>query len=529
MDLFPETIIKGIMRHCIGPKVQDLYMWKPKLFWLKITRRWTQIGRRYVYSEAFLECYVASSRALNNMHMRALDGAPIDRKWVSNIDLIASSGFTDLVCKLGLKLATAMAPADFYRTVADILTQHASEWSGVGHVAIEMTRQFDQEVESDGATDVCRRFAQIVGGVQRVEAGCDSRAHTRMVCRLIEMYVGQLSSLKLLDPVWFDIPSFEPTLRTLTLTLSSPEVQRVPRVFAASLEHLTVHCLPRHFSWSHFTQSNSDDSDTVCFEQLVELRLNFAQDPEGSRALDMCQEVELSFPKLKQLVVSGSIVDSCNTLLARTYTAPIEHVVFGGSVGGVAMLAHASFDTIDKLLVEVIAVGESDVDAFYDATNRLYGEIAIGNDAALSIGPMLYALEVQRLAWPRLTRLVLQHPVEFYDVVDLIEALPALKSLELVQMRLDRLEDDDEVVRFGERLEEDTAPFGAPITVLHIDEVAGECPFNVAAGAVQFLMIRMPRLKQLVVDEYLDEYLEMFADEYGDEIPHLADISILGA
>ncbi|KAJ1851819.1 hypothetical protein LPJ73_002954 [Coemansia sp. RSA 2703] len=528
MDLFPETIIKGIVRHCVGPKVQCLYMWKPKLLWLQITRRWTQIGRRYVYSEAFLECYMASSRALNNIHMRALDGAPTDRKWVSNIDLIASSGFNDLVSKLGLKLATAMAPVDFYRAVTDILTQHTSKWPAINHVAVDMTRQFDQEMESSGMADVCQSFSQILEGVQQVEAGCDSLAHTRMVCGLIAMYVGQLSSLKLLDPMWFDIPSFEPTLRTLTVALGSSEIQRVPLVFAASLEHLTVHCLPRHFSWSHFTNNESNDGDTICFEQLVELRLNFMLDTENPGTLEMCKEVELSFPKLKQLVISGCIVESCNSLLAHTYPSSIENVVFGGSVGGVAMLARASFDTIDNLLVEVVSVAETDADEFYEATNRLYCDVAIGHEAALSIGPMAFKLDMHRLMWPRLTDLVLQQPVEFYDVVELIEALPALKSIEIAQMRLERFEDESEVVRFGERLGEDTEPFGAPVTKLHIAEVACECPFQVAAGAVQFLMIKMPRLQQLVIDEYLDEYLEMFADEYCDEIPHLAEINIFG-
>ncbi|KAJ1880634.1 hypothetical protein LPJ57_002127 [Coemansia sp. RSA 486] len=530
MASLSEDIVRGVLRHSVGPAVKDLYMWKPKLFWLQICPEWTRIAKAYVYSEAFIECYVHDSKALNNMHMRPLGGSPLAQKWVSNIDLITQSDCQGLVRRLNLKLATRMDPDAYLDAVLQLLIKYSGNWASVNSVRVETSRQTDYESHEDlqKKRGICRRLAQVVSQVQAVEADCDSRIYSKTMCEFAGCYAESLRSLKLLDIMSFSIPSFAPVLSDLTMALVSAEAQAIPRIFASTLQKLNVYSYPKHFSWSYF-QDPLGASKPLRFGQLKELRLNFTQDPSAElpMRLDICEPAELEFPMLRVLMVSGCLVDTCDNILARTHESQVASVVFGGALGAAKSLSRSSFACIDSLIIEISPVAASDEDEFYSVTNRLFGDFAIKHSGGLHIHHTDFALSVGMLQWTSLTSLVLQRPMEFYDVIDLIGALPRLEQLDLAEMRLDMLATEEAAAAFGERLDSDTQPFEAPVEILSLGSVVGECPFHVSAGAVQFLMIKMPMLKQVLVDDYLEEYLDLFVEEYMDEIPHLAEIKVL--
>ncbi|KAJ1805641.1 hypothetical protein LPJ56_006512, partial [Coemansia sp. RSA 2599] len=396
MELFSEDIIRGVLRYSVGPAVKNLYMWKPKLFWLQICPAWTRVARTYVYNEVFIECYKQDSRAFSNMHMRPLAGSPPSHKWVSNIDLIAESGYQSLAKRLNLKLATAMDPSAYLETVLHVLIQYSGKWKSVNSVRMDMSRQTEHGDEQDAerTRDVCRRFAQLVAQVHAVEADCDSREHSRMVCELAGNYAESLRALKLLDIMTFSIPSFAPVLSDLTITLVSPETQRVPRIFASTLQRLGVYSCPRHFSWSYFRDPRDTAGGPLRFERLKELRLSFTQDPssEMPMRLELCEPTELEFPVLSGLVLSGCLVDTCDGVLARAYESRVAYVVVGGTLGAARSLSQSRFASIDSLAVEISAVAAAEEDEFYSVTNRLFGDLAVRHSGRLHVHATEFAL-----------------------------------------------------------------------------------------------------------------------------------------
>ncbi|KAJ2718308.1 hypothetical protein GGI07_005804 [Coemansia sp. Benny D115] len=542
--LIPDDIMAKIIRYCVGPPCTDLYMWKTKFALLQVCSAWTRVAQPLVYSEAFFECYVRDSKALNNMHIAPLEGAPEDQKWVSNLDFIAQNGKQHMVRRLSLKLATSAGSTVFFGTVLEQLVRFSGEWPSIDSLIINMSRQFTQttEDESEKETQVARQYARVMPNLTSIGADCGTDVHSHILGEIAGNYTKQLAHLALLDTVSIkNVAEFSPSLTSLTIRLGCPETQTLPRIPAHSLKRLAIRGAAEHFTWKHF-EADSSAGRTLRFDKLEELNVFFSTDTVSQLPMQLCPQTQangswetqaLKFPKLKRLFLGNCFMESCNLLLAKEYECPLERLQFNGSLGAARSLAESQFCEIESCHIEIISTdageAKNDPSEFYRTTNKLFGDcISAAKHAGLALHPLGFELDVDQLWWPHLTSLSLYQPIQFADLLKLIPALPRLDFLELGSVVLDGFfATESDYMDFQARIEADmNAPFDSRINVLSLCCAIGDCPVNVAATAAGYLMLRLTGLKELLVNYFFEEFLEMFADQFADDFEHLEDLSI---
>ncbi|KAJ1932012.1 hypothetical protein GGF37_007201, partial [Kickxella alabastrina] len=137
----------------------------------------------------------------------------------------------------------------------------------------------------------------------------------------------------------------------------------------------------------------------------------------------------MSFPALEYLRLDNwhSDIKEISTALFPAYI-PNIHVL--GSIQAIKSFFWHKFSGFGNFKIGIRCCDATDVDTFYEMTNRFFNRLRIDGQAALDLIFDSPKLDADRINWTNLTFLTITGDIEIETISALLPRLPSLANLE---------------------------------------------------------------------------------------------------
>ncbi|ORX64119.1 hypothetical protein DL89DRAFT_272692 [Linderina pennispora] len=245
---------------------------------------------------------------------------------------------------------------------------------------------------------------------------------------MLDFYLPQLRTIALSD---FTLPEmnhkyFSSYLARLDLQINSESAERLPKIYAPSLEYLSLYYSDTLHSWHIFRGCLPG---SVIFENLTVLEIYHY--PEISESIDESDAYlpSISFPKLKDLRLQYYPFND-PSIFALFKDAPIQTATIVDAVDRFQLSVITTFRDVQTLLISTRSWNTSVHDeAAASIAKGLFGKPFSTSTAEIFIDTSLPIPLPDTILWTKLEKVYLQFPVYLSDLIDILPQLPHLRWL----------------------------------------------------------------------------------------------------
>ncbi|KAJ2715278.1 hypothetical protein H4R19_001288 [Coemansia spiralis] len=536
----PAEILTDVLRRSLRDRRKARWL-ERNLPLAAICQRLRYIALPLVYKVAYMDAFdVVSTRrhTFNVILSRRKRGHSITNNqgvygsWraVSNVDIIASLGYTGLVQHMIIDIESGRGRGVGLRHVLTHLCNAASELPAVKQLDIAVREptagwsiEYDVE-DSDHANEFADHALALRAMIPNV---CGLRvADTRrfpaptFVEQLTQHYHHQLQMLRF-DARADVLPDISfPQVRDLHFAGTRSFPDRIPRVDAAILERLKLLQVHPLHSWTAFGADNS--GRMIEFSALTSLSVDYvAVSNIGSAPADQDGlGFKLGFPLLRSARIhcpSGQ----CPMLASAVFPRSMGFLDTQVSAPVWRSISHMELPVATRLKLVILSPGGNDTQLPL-SFNRLLtnshqcGEVTLRADLH---DPSAY---LPRIAFTGLTMLTIGRPISADMLLDIIGKLPRLATLIAVRSTRDPIQADIAIPSPGEC--HPIEPLGTKLQRLSYGQLDGSSLTCANIALYQYLLLKHPSLRWFGTRSKLRRMLVPFVKAYSEWYPHLAGV-----
>ncbi|KAJ2807688.1 hypothetical protein H4R21_000380 [Coemansia helicoidea] len=485
-----------------------------------------------VYNYVLVECgdYLEFGED-ERYHARLLE-APRDDFLKTNLDLVAMVGRARAVKRAQIDVYCLDDPFPWLQDAIQRMRAVASKWRAVELMVVTYSNPYefirsDRAVDqfADDVAETCDALTALMPDVNRLKCwGSCSNA-------IAQLLYGHLASHYAKQLLWFDSDDMiiAPPgcrfagLRRLTLNHHSLAGHQFPQIASGELVSLNLSGVLASQSWTPF--STDDDSWVIEFtnlKSLYEVYYDSRPDDDGTVRHRDGHPWELHFPNLKSLYISSD-EEICPLLEYAVLPPRMESIT-------IQMLSAAYKDIEDVVLPETKHISLCiDMESREDtsgliAISRLLEDVHGCETLKLKIEDYCLEVKPEDLTYTALTHLESYATTDVASMLAIIDRLPNLVELKLYS--LDWAELGPEDLDYDAYDNATVKPIHSSLQTLGIDFDSDErCP-AMEVRLVQYLLLRISTLTELIARSTPKTPVTSFVEAYAPRYPHLLSVNL---
>ncbi|KAJ2309055.1 hypothetical protein IWW55_000026 [Coemansia sp. RSA 2706] len=331
------------------------------------------------------------------------------------------------------------------------------------------------------------------------------------VSQLVNAYVDRLHSLAVSQPFELSFPRFGPQLRNLAISGCPEQRNSLPLVSAQSIETLDIGCMFNQLVWEEYVYGLN--SNIMTFANLRELKLCILGvsdiQPLGR------PPIHVLFPALKRLELDSG--HRTYEIFGNAAINPnLRQLHVSGSLLALHALCRVGITSVNHLEVYVYRDQAAGEKVLVDTLNYFFGTVRSYRTSTLNLRAYAFDLGRHEIRWTYLQVLELNAPLVFSSLYWLIPRMPRLRSLDLMNVQVDR---HSLMLLDSENRGADTTrprPLSQTIYILQINRHRQDPPDMVYA--VKSLVLQLPALQTIGLSPSITPAVEQLFDD--ELIPH---------
>ncbi|KAJ2713699.1 hypothetical protein H4R19_002114 [Coemansia spiralis] len=537
----PAEILTTVLRRSLRARKSGWWL-ELNLPLVAICRRLRYIALPIVYKEAYVYAFDDDNTRRRGFNVDLSGGesghsTPNNQeahgRWraVSNVDIIASMGYTDLVQQVIINLEAGYGHAVGLWHTVGLLCDAASVWPAVKQLHISMGEQavgsfieYDDE-DSDHANGFAEHALALRAMLPNVcglhFADIRRFPTPTLEDQLAQQYYQQLQMLHINTRAEVPLNISFPQVRDLYFNGDRSFPDCIPRVDVANLKRLELFRVHPFHSWAAFGADNS--GRMLEFSALTSLDVDFRSGNNIGSApasQDVCS-VRLGFPLLRIARITCPS-GPCPVLASAVFPRSMGSLDIRVSAPVWQGISHMELPVAQRLKLAILSTTASDA-RLPLSFNRLLtnshqcGEVILWAHH----DPSAY---LPSIAFTGLTGLVVGVPISADMVLDIIGKLPRLVTLIANRSTRDPIQAD--IVTQGPGRRHPLEPLSTKLQTLSYGQDDTNQMLRANIKLYQYLLLKLPSLQSFGAGDHREKKLKAFVKTHRKWYPHLAGVKL---
>ncbi|KAJ2715070.1 hypothetical protein H4R19_001407, partial [Coemansia spiralis] len=538
IGVLPEDIVIMVLRSAARPEAPANLRWKQQLPLLAVCRQWRRIALPLV-ARALYIVYGNQSDILRPLSAAPICDADCAGPLSSNMDLLGSDGYAGVKMDLRVRVFFGSNPLPALDAILGAMRRARAQWANIRSLTVNMTAQIhrlrsalpDACAPRRQTTRIARRLAELLPGVRKLQIDGPYRNEftSPFYGRLAHMFSHQLTEMVCLPPIPATSISFSSQLTCLEIGPGPGAGHTIPRAVAGTLMSLTLYSLHPSYGWGSFADGTGAGQQPIVFASLKRLWLFYSHDGGGSKSGEGTAS-RLEFPALEMLHYCNEC-SSTEFLDVAQLPARMDSVRIRATHSTFQRLCEMGLPRVDDLSLSVLQQpqqeGKCTAVVLFRTLSQLIAQTKPRHGAEILVDDKEVLLDPTHIACPQLSRLRVTAPASAETLLAVIVRFPHLQALTFTNLAPPQVPAEIPVAALAAGDAVGLPPFATRLEALYIEFRPRLYPAEVALAVAQYVMLRTPSLRRVLLRNLPGKMFEAFFQQYRAAYPHLETICML--
>lgn len=523
----PTLVIRQILVLAINNTGEFVQGLEYGFVYIQICRLWRHVGCPLVHHTLFFE--------YNDYNSLVHPDTP----WITNIDLIYTSGYNRSVTKISFGLYILNdSQLSSIKPMLELINMGPIGWPQDLEFLLRITAIRNQEYESlpqvvcnqvnSCIKDIVVKFARAFPNVTNMSiySRIKGQPIDMFFTELIGFYSCQIRSLYVYSEVRAALTNPLPQLRDIVLDTGGPI--SLTKIGPSSLKMLDLRMLSNTFPWEHFQVP--PDSSNIAFSSLK--RLNLFIGPQEEAILDSSElsgsaPATISFPSLACLKVRNETHELVQPFPSMMVPKHLPVITVSDTLAAIQQMLSLNIRSVGNLYVSLHRPQKEDIpNQFYTVTNHIFNRMSIAEYSSFKFSGIQYELDVSQIQWQNLNSLELQF-LDDESIMELLLKLLSLQFLEIHTIDSSGLQWNYPSIYSAEDIEGTMdCVCNSRLTDIKLLEFSEDWAIEDAANFLFALMAAHRKLRKITIQDEIEEEVVRNMEKAKPDHPHLKSVSV---